>query len=63
MSFLMHLYELLACFTLISGVLVCVVLHPYLQVCGIYQETPRREVVRSSAGASVIYPPFLGSFA
>ena len=24
----MHLHELLACFALISGVLVCVVLHP-----------------------------------
>ena len=26
-------------------------------------KSPRREVVRSSAGAGVIYPPFLGSFA
>ena len=26
------------------------------------QKSPRREVVRSSAGAGVIYPPFLGSF-
>ena len=26
-------------------------------------KSPRREVVRSSAGASVVYPPFLGSFA
>ena len=26
-------------------------------------ESPRREVVRSSAGAAVVYPPFLGSFA
>ena len=26
-------------------------------------ESPRREVVRSSAGASGVYPPFLGSFA
>ena len=25
-------------------------------------ESPRREVVRSSAGAGVVYPPFLGSF-
>ena len=27
------------------------------------RKSPRREVVRSSAGASVVYPPFLGSFA
>ena len=27
------------------------------------EESPRTEVVRSSAGASVVYPPFLGSFA
>ena len=27
------------------------------------RKSPRREVVRSSAGAGVIYPPFLGSFA
>ena len=27
------------------------------------KKSPRREVVRSSAGAGVIYPPFLGSFA
>ena len=27
------------------------------------EKSPRREVVRSSAGAGVIYPPFLGSFA
>ena len=33
----MHLYELLACFALIFSVLVCVVLHPFPQVCGIYQ--------------------------
>ena len=26
-------------------------------------KSPRREVVRSSAGASVVYPPFLGLFA
>ena len=26
-------------------------------------ESPRREVVRSSAGVSGVYPPFLGSFA
>ena len=26
-------------------------------------KSPRREVVRSSAGAGVVYPPFLGSFA
>ena len=26
-------------------------------------QSPRREVVRSSAGAYAIYPPFLGSFA
>ena len=25
-------------------------------------ESPRREVVRSSAGADVVYPPFFGSF-
>ena len=25
-------------------------------------QSPRREVVRSSAGIGVIYPPFLGSF-
>ena len=29
----------------------------------LYTKSPRREVVRSSAGASVVYPPFLGSFA
>ena len=34
----MHLYELLACFALISSVLVCVVLHRFLEVCGIYQD-------------------------
>ena len=28
-----------------------------------HTESPRREVVRSSAGASGVYPPFLGSFA
>ena len=28
-----------------------------------YSKSPRREVVGSSAGAGVIYPPFLGSFA
>ena len=38
MSLVMHLYELLACFALISSALVCVVLHPFLQVRGIYQE-------------------------
>ena len=27
------------------------------------RKSPRREVVRSSAGAGVVYPPFLGSFA
>ena len=27
------------------------------------RKSPRREVVRSSAGAGVLYPPFLGSFA
>ena len=27
------------------------------------KKSPRREVFRSSAGASVLYPPFLGSFA
>ena len=27
------------------------------------RKSPRREVVRSSAGASGVYPPFLGSFA
>ena len=27
------------------------------------RKSPRREVVRSSAGADVVYPPFLGSFA
>ena len=27
------------------------------------QKSPRREVVRSSAGAGVVYPPFWGSFA
>ena len=27
------------------------------------KKSPRREVVRSSAGAGVVYPPFLGSFA
>ena len=26
-------------------------------------KSPRREVVRSSVGAGVVYPPFLGSFA
>ena len=26
-------------------------------------KSPRREVVRSSAGAGAVYPPFLGSFA
>ena len=26
-------------------------------------KSPRREVVRSSAGAGIVYPPFLGSFA
>ena len=30
---------------------------------GWMEKSPRREVVRSSAGAGVIYPPFLGSFA
>ena len=30
MSLVMYLYELLACFALISSVLVCVVLHPFL---------------------------------
>ena len=34
----MHLYELLACFTLISSVLVHVVLHPFVQIRGINQE-------------------------
>ena len=34
----MHLYELLACFALISSGLVCVVLHPFLWERGIYQE-------------------------
>ena len=29
----------------------------------IEEESPRREVVRSSAGTGVIYPPFWGSFA
>ena len=38
MSLVMHLYQLLACFVLISSVLVCVVLHPFLQVGGIFQE-------------------------
>ena len=33
----MQLYELLACFALICSVLVCVVLHLFLQVRGIYQ--------------------------
>ena len=33
----MHLYELLACFALLSSVLVCVVLHPFLEVRGIYK--------------------------
>ena len=27
------------------------------------KKSPRREVVRSSAGAGVVYPPFWGSFA
>ena len=30
---------------------------------GVWAESPRREVIRSSAGAGVVYPPFLGSFA
>ena len=34
----MHLYEFLACFAIISSVLVCAVLHPFRQVCGTYQE-------------------------
>ena len=38
MSLVMHLYELLACFALISSVIVCVILHPFLRVCGICQE-------------------------
>ena len=37
-NLVMHLYELLASFALISSVMVCVVLHPFLQVRGIYQE-------------------------
>ena len=32
-------------------------------IVGKKTKSPRREVVRSSAGASVVYPPFLGSFA
>ena len=36
----MHPYELLACFALISSVLVCVVLHPFRKAHGIYQEFP-----------------------
>ena len=38
MSLVMHLCELLACFALISSVLLCVVLHPFLWVRGIYEE-------------------------
>ena len=34
----MHLYELHACFALISSALVCVVVHPFLQVRGIFFE-------------------------
>ena len=30
---------------------------------GFHCESPQREVVRSSAGAGVVYPPFWGSFA
>ena len=34
----MHLNELLACFALISCVLVCVILHLFLYMRGIYHE-------------------------
>ena len=32
----MHLYQLHACFALISSALVCVVVHPFLLVRGIF---------------------------
>ena len=50
-------FEFLQLVELLSDTVHSLNLHYFLQ------KSPRREVVRSSAGASGVYPPFLGSFA
>ena len=40
-----------------------VMLYAKMGILQAVAKSPRREVVRSSAGAGVVYPPFLGSFA
>ena len=55
---------------LLGHLLLCGVWHPYKYSVEITYKafapiikSPRREVVTSSPGAGVVYPPFLGSFA
>ena len=48
---------------LLSDTVLFLNLHFLKEIYATFGKSPRREVVRSSAGAGVIYPPFWGSFA
>ena len=48
----MHLYELHACFALISRALVCVVVHPFLSVRGICFEIRPIHIISSGSTVS-----------